>query len=175
MIASDARNERRRELLRSDCFTVELEGRALAGFSACRGLESRRRVFVYREGGATRATCLPDAPEPIVLVLERGLSGDRSLWEWYERGDARDGAISLLGPDGRERARWSLLSAVPSRWRGAELDASRGEVALEELELVCAAIEWPRSESGIGGDSGAGADPGTGKDRAVSGSPGGST
>jgi phage tail-like protein len=137
----------RAALLRGDSFAIELAGVAAAGFVRCTGLESRRRVVAYREGGSDTARLFDDGSAPGRLVLERGVARDRSLWEWYESGDARDGAVVLLDAAGSERMRWELRGAFPAAWGGPHLDAESTQVALERLEIVYESLRWNDSRA----------------------------
>ncbi len=130
------------ELLRSDLFLLEIAGVAGVGFSRCSGLETSRRLSSYAEGGRERPVLLDDGTEPGTLRLERGLTRDPSLFDWFERGDTRDGAIVALDESGKEQARWRFLGAIPTRWKIADLDAETAGVALEMLELSYEGIEW---------------------------------
>ena len=133
-----------RQPLRGDAFCLEIDGLSTAGFARCIGLEASRHVVAYREGGRDGPRLFDDGITPGRLMLERGVSRDRALWEWFESGDRRDGAVVLLDGRGEERARWRLRRAFPSRWNGPELDAEIAEIAIEAVEITYEAMEWPR-------------------------------
>ena len=61
---------------------------------------------------------------------------DPGLYDWFLRGERRDGAVVLLGHDGREVLRWAFARGWPCRWEGPAFDARRTEVALELLEIA---------------------------------------
>lgn len=135
------------ELLRGDCFHLEIEGLSAAGFVSCRGIGGARDLFEYREGGFDGVRLFAGTPAAGSLLLERGLCHDRSLWEWFERGDSRAGAVLLLDGKGREAARWSFESGWPCRWEGPELRADMARVALERLEIAHEGLRWRESPS----------------------------
>ncbi len=137
-----AAEDLRAALSRSDCFSIEIDGRALGGFTRCDGLARETSVIELHEGGFDGVRCFRDAASPVRLVLERGL-GDRELWDWYQRGDARTGAILLLDPSGAERTRWTFTGAWPCAWSGPDLDSARAHVALERVEIICEELRWP--------------------------------
>jgi phage tail-like protein len=124
------------ELLRSDCFHVEIDGISRAGFLRCEGLSAMAGVVEYAEGGYPGVRLFRDRLAPGRLVLERGLARDRELWEWFVAGDPRPGAILLLDARGAERCRWSFEDGWPCRWQGPRLEALDGEVALELVEIA---------------------------------------
>jgi phage tail-like protein len=120
----------------ADSFHLEIGGISTASFTSCSGLESSVAVFEYVEGGANAPRKLRGAESFSNIVLERGVARDRELFDWYSRGDRRDGAVVLLDPAGREVVRWALTRAWPCRWTGPTLDASAAEVAIESVEIA---------------------------------------
>jgi phage tail-like protein len=135
-------NDVREELLRSDSFHLEVDGLSTAGFARCSGLGERFEVLAYREGGLGSLRQFRGAARSGRFVLERGLVRDRALWEWFRRGDPRDGAVLLLDAGGRERTRWVFRRGWPCAWSGPELDAEAAEVALERVEIIHEGVEW---------------------------------
>ena len=125
----------------ADGFHLEIEGISAARFVRCAGLAASRSVFEYAEGGSRAARKLPGDEVFSNIVLERGVARDRELFEWYAKGDRRDGAVVLLGADGREVLRWAFSRGWPCRWEGPPLDARRAEVALELLDAALELLE----------------------------------
>ena len=73
-------------------FRVELDGITVAAFSECSGLASEIDVIEYRsgsEGGSIRK--LPGLRKFANIVLKRGITTDRQLWDWYKT--VLDGAV----------------------------------------------------------------------------------
>ena len=132
----------RDDLLRGHAFLIEIDGVSSAGFSRCSGLGAERRVVSYREGGRRSARLFSDGHEPGRLLLERGLTRDRSLWTWFRQADQRDLSIVLLDASGGEKSRWKVHGAVPTCWDGPTLDARSETIALESLELTYETVEW---------------------------------
>ena len=135
------RDDMRRGLLQSDSFHVELGGISAGGFLRCSGLGGGVDVFDYLEGGSEVPRRFVGTRHFDTIVLERGLTKSRQLYDWFCRGDRRDGAIVLLSRGGEERMRWGFSRAWPRRWEGPDLDADRSEVAVERLEIVHEGIE----------------------------------
>ncbi len=132
------------EVFSAHRFHVELEGISRASFARCSGLSARRSVIVYREGGSEEPRKLRGPETPANILLEGGVTRDHSLFEWYTRGDRRDGAVLILEPGGEEVLRWTFRGAWPCRWEGPRLDADGDEVALEALEITHEGLQWPR-------------------------------
>ncbi|SUS04675.1 Phage tail protein [uncultured Defluviicoccus sp.] len=126
---------------RSFRFRLEIGGLDEGGFQTVSGIERETQIEPYREGGVndyehklvTRTTYPP-------LVLKRGLVGP-SLWDWHQRvinGEVQRQTISivLLDERGDEAWRWVCADAFPSKWTGAELDATANAIATESVEFV---------------------------------------
>jgi len=133
-----------KELLRGDRFDLELDGISTAGFVSCSGLQGRREVLEYREGGSDTVELFEDSPQTGRLVLERGLTRDAELWSWYESAQPRSGAVVVLDEDGNASMRWSFRGAIAVSWEGPPLDARTPELALEKLEIVYEGLECKR-------------------------------
>jgi phage tail-like protein len=83
---------------------------------------------------------------PANLVLRRGLTDARALWEWQHDAATgsvkrRSGSIVLLNDAGEEAWRWNFVDAYPVRWTGPELRAGSATVAVEALELAHRGLE----------------------------------
>jgi len=125
-------------------FTAEVLGRTLGTFSAVRGLEAEVEVLEYREGGINDVVHrLPGPMHYPNLVLSGGLTST-AVEEWF--GKTRLGAarhtvtVTLYDDKGTAVRSWSFADAFPIRWTGPVLDASEGQVAGEELEVVHAGM-----------------------------------
>ena len=126
---------------------IEIDGVPVAAFTECSGLASETTVVEYREGGSARVRKLPGITKYPPITLKRGLTADRSLWEWRKAivngtADRRDGHVVLLDAARNEVARWSFHDAWPSKWIGPVLNAQSSEVAIETLELVHEGLDW---------------------------------
>lgn len=80
-------------------------------------------------------------------MLKRGITLDRSLWEWRKaitdgRIDRRNGAIILMDAERKDVARWTFVEGWPSKWEGPDLDARSNDVAIETLEIAHEGLEW---------------------------------
>lgn len=130
------------ELSRADSFHVEIDGISAAVFARAAGLGASRELLAYDEGGYDGRRLFAGRLGGGKIALERGVTRESSLFRWFESGERRDGAVVLVDPGGRERCRWRLRGAIPTRWGGPLLSASVASVALETFELSYEAIEW---------------------------------
>jgi phage tail-like protein len=122
-------------------FRVEIDGIVVAVFSKCRGLSSETEVVEYREGGDQRIRKLPGITKFSNITLKRGITQDRTLWEWRQtvvngRVERRNGSVILLDTAHSEVARWNFFDAWPAKWEGPDLDARSSDVCIETLELA---------------------------------------
>lgn len=123
-------------------FLVEIDSLVVAGFSEVSGLEMDVQTETYREGGVNAyAHTLPTRTAYPNLVLRRGLTDSQALWTWAHDAmngniERRNGRVVLLDSTGEESWAWEFRDAYPVKWAGPDLDAARGRVAIETLELT---------------------------------------
>jgi len=124
-------------------FLVEIDGLTVAGFSEVSGLNSETEVIEYREGNDRERSVrkIPGLTRYSNIVLKRGMSLDRTLWNWRRNvvngiADRRNGVIVLLGEDHHPVARWVFREGWPAKWVGPILKASGNEVAIETIEIA---------------------------------------
>jgi phage tail-like protein len=123
-------------------FLLDIDGTVKAGFSEVSGSTTETEVIEYREGadkGPTRK--LPGLTKFSNITLKRGLTNDRSLWDW--RKTVIDGAtqranvtLTLLDESRQPVVVWKIRNAWPSKWEGPALNAKSSDVAIETLELA---------------------------------------
>jgi phage tail-like protein len=119
-------------------------GKEGLGFSEVTGLEGNVELKPHPEGGRPLGvrqlvgrTTFPN------LVLKRGMSGNREVWDWFfavasgKRPVPRKKVlIELQGNGGAVLATWEVSRAVPVKLKASDLNAKTGEVAIEELHLA---------------------------------------
>lgn len=119
-------------------------------FSEVTGLEAAMETRTIKEGGANygahqRAGQVSFA----TVVLKRGMTLERDLWNWwglFSGGDAAraNGAfahrltvrITLMDLDGTARMKWRLERAMPVKFKAADFNARATDVGIEEIHLV---------------------------------------
>lgn len=129
-------------------FKLEIQGVTKGHFTECSGLGVKVSDIKYREGGVSQVVRrLPGRVEYADVTLKYGLTSSSELWAWFMKSisgnvERRNVSIIMLQPDGvSEALRWDLMSAWPSEWNGAPLDALSQEAAIETLTLVFEGLE----------------------------------
>ena len=126
---------------------VEIDGVASAGFTSGSGLAAQTEVIEYHTlEDPTRSYKFPGRVSYPNVMLERGLTADRSLWDWWRTivtgsFERRTVGIILLDDDGNEALRWYLHNAWIARFEVSEFNASKSEVAIETIELAHERLE----------------------------------
>jgi phage tail-like protein len=128
-------------------FMIESGGLIQAGFSECTGLNSETNIVEYREGkddpSVRKLTGLSKFNN---VTLKRGVGIGRQMFEWRRmvtdptdegpREPRRNISILLLDENRKERVRYNLKNAWPSKWTGPDFKAAANEVAIEQLEIT---------------------------------------
>jgi phage tail-like protein len=127
-------------------FLVEIDGVTRAGFSEASGLESETAVIEYRAGNEHAARKLPGLTRYANIVLRRGVTQDRELWDWRQNivdgnPDRRNGSIILLDDQRQAVVRWSFREGWISKWQGPAFNAKSNEVAIETIEIAHEGLE----------------------------------
>ncbi|MEO8078583.1 MAG: phage tail protein [Acidobacteriota bacterium] len=124
-------------------FKLEIQGVTEGHFTECTNLGIKVEAIRYREGGTSQLVRrLPGPVEYGDITLRYGLTSSTEIWKWFMTGvkgkvERKNVSIVMLDADGvTEAFRWDLVSAWPSAWRGAPLDAMAREAAIEEVTLV---------------------------------------
>ena len=133
---------------RSYNFKLLIQGVTEGHFTECSNMAINIDVVNYREGGTSQVVHrLPGRVDYEPITLRYGLTDSKELWDWMMRAvkgkvERRNVSIVMLDSDGaREVIRWDLVNAWPSTWRGALLDASGREAAIEQITLVFETLE----------------------------------
>jgi phage tail-like protein len=128
-------------------FLVEIDGVVKGGFSEASGLTTDTNVIEYRDGNEiTTVRKLPGLMKYNNIVLKRGWTKDRSLWDWRKKvidgkTQRTGGAIVLLDEARNEALRWNFREGWPSKWEGPALNAKTSETAIETLEIAHEGVE----------------------------------
>jgi phage tail-like protein len=127
-------------------FLVEIDGITRAAFSEASGLESETTVVEYRTGTGGPTRKLPGLTKFANIVLRRGITQDRELWNWRQSVvtgnlQRRNGSIILLDDQLTEVLRWNFVDGWPCKWQGPALNAKHNEIAIETLEIVHEGLE----------------------------------
>lgn len=123
-------------------FTVQIEGLTAGAFVEVSGIGTETEVVEFRDGGSNDVRKLPGRTKWPPIVLKRGFTGDRTLYDWATINVAtgtvvkRSVVVTVSDAQGQPIARYHLENAWPSKWEGPTLNASGNDVAIETLELV---------------------------------------
>jgi phage tail-like protein len=118
----------------------------MAAFSEASGLESETAVIEYRTGDEYLTRKLPGLTRFANIVLRRGITQDRGLWDWRQNivdgnPDRRNGMIKVLDDQRNEVLRWNFRNGWICKWEGPAFDAKSNEVAIETIEIAHEGLE----------------------------------
>lgn len=112
-------------------------------FAECTGLEATMEPKVIKAGGMNygahqRAGQVSFA----TVVLKRGMTSTRDLWQWFQSvaggGYAMRLSVAIEMRDNADNPvlTWKLLRAMPTKFKAADLNARGTELGIEELHLA---------------------------------------
>lgn len=123
-----------------------------AKFQSVGGLEVQLETESLKEGGENRFEhTLPLRRKFSNLTLKRGVltANDRSrLNDWCKRAFELEQVrtvnldVILLDEKHQPLMKWKVINAWPKSWKMSELNAEKGEVLIETLELVYSRFEF---------------------------------
>jgi phage tail-like protein len=128
-------------------FIIEIDGVVVGGFAECSGLQTETPPIEYRTGAEDiTVRKLPGLRKYPNIVLKRGYTNSRELWEWRKkvingRTDRRSGSITLLDEARQKALEWKFREAWPTKWDGPTLNAKNNEVSIETLEIAHEGLE----------------------------------
>jgi len=113
-------------------------------FAECTGLEATMEPKVIKEGGRNYGTAQRAGPVTFAtVILKRGMTSNRDLWAWFELLTSNGSyayrlavGITMQDVTGNPVLRWTLEKAMPTKFKGADLNAKGSDIAIEELHLV---------------------------------------
>lgn len=127
-------------------FVLEIDSVEMGSFRKVAGIESETETIEYKEvtkDGRMIIRKQPGAMKWSDVTLERRIDTSKSLWEWRKQvidGDIdsarRNGSIVAKDSKMNEVARWNFTDGWPSKWTGADFDASANEVATEKVVIT---------------------------------------
>jgi phage tail-like protein len=134
-------------------FHVEIEGKSVASFSECGGLEMNVKYDEVREGGQNEFVHrLPGRVEYGNLVLKRGYvpadgntEGLSEFFRWCLSAlnrpgspvQRRDVTVTLMSQGlGKRVHSWVFRSCYPVKWSGPAFKSGDNAIAIESLELA---------------------------------------
>lgn len=113
-------------------------------FQSIAGLDSQIETENIKEGGLNRFEhVVPTRVKSSDLVLKRGklLSAQSGLTNWCKKAfenfefNPVNITVTLLDEEHAALMVWNVVHALPKSWKMSELNAEKGEVLIETLEL----------------------------------------
>ncbi len=133
----------RNDPYRSFNFQLEIDNIPTGAFSECSGLTTEVDAVDYREGTDLQPNVrkLSGLVKFNNIVLKRGVTQDKSLWNWYNNifagiPDRRNVTIILLDEAHQPVIRWHVENAWVKKLDAPSFKASGNEIAIESVELV---------------------------------------
>jgi len=113
-------------------------------FAECTGLEATMEPKVIKEGGTNYGVAQRAGPITFAtVVLKRGISDNRDLWEAVfdviasgKFAPRLQVTITVMDMTNDPVIAWQLDRAMPIKFKFADLNAKGTEVGIEELHLV---------------------------------------
>jgi len=135
-------------------FALQFDGINEATFREASGFDSEVEVVESREAGPKGNTIIKKLPGALKwsnITLKRGFTNDTKLYEWHKEAmqgkmskARRSGSIVVYDPEDKEVMRYNFVNGWISKWKGADLNATNNQVAVEELTLVHEGLEWKK-------------------------------
>jgi phage tail-like protein len=128
-------------------FLITIDGVGEISAVECSGLDSETDVIEHRTGDMEpTVTKLPGMRKFPNIVVKRGFTKDRALWEWRKtvmdgRTERRSGSVVLLNEAREPTLRWNFVEAFLSKWQGPGFNAKTNDVAIETVEIAHEGIE----------------------------------
>ena len=121
-------------------------------FSELTGLEATMEPRSIREGGRNWGSVQrPGGINFATVVLKRGITRSRDLWQWFEllgQGgyvNRLKAEIEIRNVTGERVMGWTLRRAMPVKFKAADLNARGTDVGVEELHIVHEGLEHSAS------------------------------
>lgn len=129
---------------RSFRYRIEIDGITQAGFSEVAFTDTSTEPVEYREGtDPTHPRKLSGQTKYGNVTLKWGITDSMDLWKWYntvvENGalsNRKNISITLVDEEGKDKSRWELTMAWPTKYDPTDFNAKNNDVAIESLEIV---------------------------------------
>ena len=138
-----------RSFAKKQRFLVEIDQISHAGFAKCSELSVEVASVLYWEGGSAIPNKSPGRLTFPDVTLERGVTTDRDLFDWFQDVAITSSGLGLTDPgykrnldivqldrDGTTLRRWTLYRAWPVKFVAGEWDAEADENVIERVTLT---------------------------------------
>lgn len=125
-------------------FKVEIDGISVASFAEASIPDSTTDPVEYREGMDSPYSRKLSGPTKYGnLTLKKGLTDSMDLYNWRKLVE-ESGAIKarksisliLLDEEGKDKARWNIFEAWPTKYSATAFDAKANAVVIESIDLA---------------------------------------
>ena len=127
-----------------------------AAFAECDGLEMTMEPKIVESASVTnRQQRLIGPMKYGQITLKRGMTSNLQLWQWFAQTRpgsvlTAHGHITMWDTDGTPVIQFKLEGCLPVKMRAPSLNAREGQIAIEELGLVCEQFSvGPPGDSGL--------------------------
>lgn len=124
-------------------YDLQIDGSSVGGFSEISAPDITIEPIEYREGNFSVNTAgkQPGLVKYGNITLKWGTVSGHTLYDWakeVENGTItrKTVVISLQDDLHKEIAKWTAISAWPTKYTAPDMNATSNEVAVEQLELV---------------------------------------
>jgi len=125
-------------------FRIEIDGIKQAGFSECTFADTTTDPVEYREGNEPPIfRKLSGLTKYGNITLKWGITGSLDLYKWRQQiidtgaeGARKNMAIVLIDEAGKDKGRWNIVQAWPTKYKPADFSSKANEVAIETLEIA---------------------------------------
>jgi phage tail-like protein len=114
-----------------------------AAFAECDGLEMTMEPKIVESASVTnRQQRLIGPMKYGQITLKRGMTSNLQLWQWFAQTRpgsvlTAHGQITMWDTDATPVIQFTLQGCLPVKMRAPSLNAREGQIAIEELGLVC--------------------------------------
>jgi phage tail-like protein len=139
------------DLITTFKFGLEIDKVNMGYFKKCTGMESETEIIEHKEAtekGRMVIRKVPGAMKWADITLDRRIDSTQALWEWRLQvieGDVdnarRNGSVIAYDSTGDPIAQFDFTAGWPSKWKGADFDASTNEVATESITITHEGLE----------------------------------
>jgi phage tail-like protein len=140
-----------RDPLIASHFALEVQGVVSAFFREASGFNNTSQVVTHQAVDAQGRSIVQKIPGDLTwsdLVLRRGITDDKGLWDWRQKvidgkvNEARaNGSIIMYNQEHTEIARFNFKNGWPSAWKGPDVNAMEQSVAIEEISIAHEGLE----------------------------------
>jgi phage tail-like protein len=133
-------------------FGFSMDGVEVGLFSSVSGLSLEFDVAEIEQQtkeGKKIVKKIPGRPKYSEVVLKRGYSADKKLYEWFDavvKADAavmrKTGSIIVYNRNHAEVGRFNIDKAWPSKISATDLSAGSDEVVIEEVTIQHEFLDW---------------------------------